>query len=138
MVSKPFSAKKFIHFVLGVPPIIMIALGYYFSAVELVYELEVFFRLLKIHSPRDITWYHHSVLGRTLFCQFVSSLSHNQTSRRIYPLVYLYPATNASRQWQIAHGFPPFQKLHVLSRPLMHILLLQQKLRKERCTNGEG
>jgi hypothetical protein len=23
--------------------------------------------------------------------------------------------------------FPPFQKLHVLSRPLMHILLLQQK-----------
>jgi hypothetical protein len=33
---KTVFCEKCIHFVLGVPPIIVIALGYYFSAVKLI------------------------------------------------------------------------------------------------------
>ena len=141
MVSNRF-LRKIYPFVLGVPPIIVIALGYYFSAVELIYELEVFFSTAqKFIPPRDITPVSTTVSsGRTFVLPVLfQALSHSQTSRRRYPLVYLYPATNASRQWQIGSRF----FLH--SRNFMYYpdhsctyYFCSKKLQKERCTNGEG
>ena len=109
---KTVLCEKFIHFVLGVPG-----------------SFPTRYHRVSPQCPQD------ELCSASLF----QALSHSQTSRRIYPLVYLYPATNAGRQWQIGSRF----FLH--SRNFMYYpdhsctyYFCSKKLQKERCTNGEG